>query len=192
MNRAVRIAISGSAGTGKTALGGWLAERLGLPFLPEGMRARIEAGLDLHTLNHAEHRALIQELYDESLAAMAAAEAMHGGFVVDRCPLDYLAFWLYYGFADDEAATAAFAERIAVDMACCDAVVVLPWGALPLESDGVRSPNRWRQLHFQALFEGLAHARIASERLFWLPATVTALEARVGWVIDTVINGRCR
>lgn len=192
MKRPLRLAISGSAGTGKTALGGRLAERLGLPFLPEGMRARIEAGLDLHALNHAEHRALVQELYDEALAAMAAAEARYGGFVVDRCPLDYLAFWLYYGFADDEPATAAFAERIAADMAGCDAVIVLPWGVLPLESDGVRSPNRWRQLHFQALFEGLAHAQVAPDRLFWLPPTVTALEARAGWVIDAVISGRRR
>jgi nicotinamide riboside kinase len=192
MPRPLRITISGSAGTGKTVLGGRLAERLGLPFLPEGMRARIKAGLDLHVLSHAEHRALVQELYDESLAAMATAEVTHGGFVADRCPLDYLAFWLYYGFADDEPATAAFAERIAVDMACCDAVVVLPWGILPLESDGVRSPNRWRQLHFQGLFEGLARARVAPERLFWLPPTVTALEARVGWVVDAVVNGCLR
>jgi nicotinamide riboside kinase len=192
MAKAPRLAISGSAGTGKTALGLRLAERLRLPFIPEGMRSRIEAGLDLHALSRAALCVLVEELYDEACAAMREAESTHGGFIADRAPLDFLAFWLYYGFADDQPATVAFAERVATDMAGLDALVVLPWGVLPLASDGVRSPNPWRQLHFQALLEGLARARVDATRLYWLPESVTSLDGRIRWVIDEIVNGRGR
>lgn len=43
----IRIAVSGSAGTGKSTLAMALAERFELPYLEEGFRKRREAGLDL-------------------------------------------------------------------------------------------------------------------------------------------------
>lgn len=184
MTRAARIAVSGSAGTGKTALGMALAQRLDLPFIPEGMRERLAAGLNVHALSGGQFRDLVVELYDEAQAHMARATERHGGFVADRGPIDYMAFWLYYGFADDQAATEAFAARTAEDAARLDVTVVLPWGAIPLASDGIRSPNPWRQLHFQALFEGLARTRIESERLLWLPADVLVLPDRVAWALE--------
>ena len=49
-----RIAISGSAGTGKTTLAKALADRLQVPYLEEGFRKRHEAGLDPHDLSQAE------------------------------------------------------------------------------------------------------------------------------------------
>ncbi len=186
MTRAVRIAISGSAGTGKTALGKALAKRLDLPFIPEGMRERLAAGLDVHALSVVQFRDLVVDLYDEAQANMARATAKHGGFVADRGPTDYLAFWLYYGFADDLAATEAFAARTAEDAARLDATVVLPWGAIPLIADGIRAPNPWRQLHFQALFEGLVRTRIESERLWWLPADTLSLPDREEWVVNRI------
>jgi len=184
MTRTVRIAISGSAGTGKTALGTALAKRLDLPFIPEGMRERLAAGLDVHALSAVQFRDLVVELYDEAQANMTRATAAHGGFVADRGPIDYLAFWLYYGFAADLAATETFAARTAGDAAGLDVTVVLPWGAIPLIADGIRAPNPWRQLHFQALFEGLVRTRIEPERLLWLPADVLALSDREAWVLD--------
>ena len=175
-----KIAISGSAGVGKTTLGTDLAARLGVPFIPEGMRARLEAGLDLHGLDADGLRALVVDLFDEMMAAVAGARS--GGFIADRSPIDFLAFWLYYGFAADSAATEAFAERCDAAMAEIDAVVVLPWGAIPLADDRVRSTNPWRQLHYQAVLEGLARRRVASEKLLFVPDDVIGLEARLDWV----------
>lgn len=190
MTQAVRIAISGSAGTGKTVLGKALAKRLDLPFIPEGMRERLAAGLDVHALSAVQFRDLVVELYEEAQANMARATATHGGFVADRGPIDYLAFWLYYGFADDLAATEAFAARTAGDATRLDATVVLPWGAIPLIADGIRASNPWRQLHFQALFEGLVRTRIEPERLLWLPADLSELPEREAWVFDRVATSR--
>ena len=63
-----------------------------------------------------------------------------------------------------------------------DAVVVLPWGALPLENDGVRSTNHWKQLHFQGLLEGLLGRFVGSDTLLRLPTDLQDLDARLAWV----------
>lgn len=176
------IAISGSAGVGKTTLGRAIAEARGVPFIEEGMRQRLENGLDLHTLDKDQHQELLVELHEEMRAAVVTARTAGGGFVCDRSPVDILAFWLYYGFADRQAETAALHDRVRRELADIDLVVMLPWGRIPLEADGVRSSNPWRQLHFQGLVEGLSHRLVDPERLAVLPDDATTLDDRIAWV----------
>lgn len=176
-----RLAVTGSAGVGKTTLGRDLAEHLGVPFVPEGMRERLEAGLDLHTLDRAALGDLVTALYDEMLDRLDAAMAGAGGFVADRSAIDYAAFWLYYGFADEEGATAAFMARVRDAVPRYDAVIVLPWGGIAFAADGVRSPNSWRQLHYQALVEGLTARLMPAGRVLHMPDSVTARDARRDW-----------
>ena len=66
-------------------------------------------------------------------------------------------------------------------MAGVDGVVVLPWGAIPLADDGIRTPNPWRQLHFQALLEGLLGRRAAAGKVHLLPDDIIDFEARIDW-----------
>lgn len=183
--RRVAIGISGSAGTGKSTLARCLAEALQVPYIDEGIRARFDAGLDLHTLTREQHAALIDELLDELLEAASGALTRHGGFVSDRCPVDYLAFWLYYGMgfmADERSAT--LVRRVQAGLALFDLVVVLPWGSIELRDDGVRSPFRWVQLHYQALLEGLLQGHQRPRHLVAVPATVRDLEARVAMILE--------
>jgi nicotinamide riboside kinase len=119
-------------------------------------------------------RQLVLRLWEERKDAEAAAPA----FVADRAGYDFAAFWLYYHFAADDAATQAlFAEALAPGR--YDAVFVLPWGRIPLVADGVRTPNRWTQLHLQLLLEGLlrAHAREA------VPVESEGVDARVSEIL---------
>ena len=54
----MKLALSGSAGTGKTTLGRRLAAETGLPYVPEGMREWLERpGADIHTLGESGLRA---------------------------------------------------------------------------------------------------------------------------------------
>ena len=178
-----RIAISGSAGIGKTTLAKALADRLQVPYLEEGFRKRCEAGLDPHDLSQAEHRVLLMELYEE---AIAAAAGCNGGFIQDRCRLDFLAFWLHYGFWREDAESAAFYARVQKDLDQYDHVIVLPWGTFDIAADSIRSTNRWLQLKYQALFEGLAHRLAPDGKLLWMPVEPTGKAERLAYVVDTL------
>ena len=164
--RRPRIAVSGAAGTGKTTLAMALAEALEVPYLAEGMRTRLEQGLDLHDLTRDSHRALHFELLDEMSGAMNDAISAAGGFSCDRSPLDLAAFWLYYGFGFDEADTDAYVARTADAARSLDCIVVMPLGAFAIEDDGVRTANRWVQTHYAAVLEHfLNHSDVPLLRL---------------------------
>ena len=185
LDRPPRVALSGSAGTGKTTLARHLADRWGVPYIDEGMRRRLEAGLDLHSLTMQEFRQLNVDLRNEQEEREQAAIAAHGGFVADRSALDYAAFWLIYNFFEYEAETAEVMDTARRYGAKYDAIVLLPWGVLPLRRDGVRSTNPWQQRHYQATVEGLLRRDVEPGRLLEVPG-LTDLAQRVGWVTARV------
>lgn len=171
-----RYALSGSAGTGKTTLGRALAARLGVPFLEEGMRRRIEAGFVPHGFTVHDWRALSIEMWEEHRAAEAAATS---GFVSDRSSLDFAAFWLHYGMHEVDGPTDAVLQSLFEHAKSYDRVFLFPWGALPLVNDGVRSTNRWIQFRFQTVLEGLVE-RFAPANVVRVPAT-TSFDARLAF-----------
>lgn len=177
-----RIALSGSAGIGKTTLGRRLAQELDLPFIEEGMRTRLEAGLVLHDLDREQMVALLRELWDEQVAAEDAAIEAHGGFVADRSSVDFAVFWMWYGFTRPEDAPQAFVDTALAHARRYDHVVLLPFGVLPLEADGFRSSNVWLQRKVHLLMSGL-HAERAAGDLLRVP-DLTNLEDRVAWVLE--------
>lgn len=183
-----RIALCGSAGTGKTTLGRRLAAALDLPFIEEGMRRRIENGLDVHALSGDQHRSILSELWEEQLDAEARARAAHGGFVSDRSPLDFAAFALVF-HSYSEPFCGEFVPRVTGRADEYDAIVVLPWGVLPLERDGVRSTNRWYQRQFQATVEGLMRTSVDPGAVWFLPG-LTDLDRRVDWVLQRLVGAR--
>ena len=147
------------------------------------MRRRLEGGFDPHGLSRAGHRALLLELAEEAHAAVAAAIAGQGGVVADRSPIDSLAFWLHFGFAHEpEERTAALVATLLERCRQFDLVLLLPWGVLPLQDDGIRSANRWLQLKFHALVEGLARELLPAAQLALLPKERVAPQDRIAWV----------
>lgn len=174
----MKIAFSGSAGTGKTTLARRLAAELGVPYVEEGMRRRLEAGLDVHALGTAGLAALLGELWDEQAAEEAAARE---GFVADRSSLDFAAFWLHYGLYLDEPATARFVDAMRAHAASYDRVVLLPWGVISLAHDGVRSTNRWGQLRVHGILDAILTRFVPESRLLRLPP-IAELEERLAFL----------
>lgn len=191
--RRPRVALSGSAGVGKTTLAQALAARWSLPYVDEGMRRRLEAGLSLHSLDRDQQRQLLHELADEAYAGKQMAVTANGGFISDRSPIDQIAFWLHYGFCQDpQEDTGSFIEAQLKRSAIVDLVVLLPWGVLPFEDDGVRTANSWIQLKYQALVEGLLRQFLPPERLAIMPKDVVAPEDRMDWVEQRLGMGQKR
>ena len=171
-----RVALSGSAGTGKSTLGRRLADALDVPFLEETMRTRIEGGLDLGLLGQDGLTALLREMWDEQ---REREDRCTSGFVTDHASVDFAAFWLHYQLMHhglDE--TEVFLAEVLQDVGRHDRVVLLPWGVLPLEHDGLRSTNRWSQYQLQSLIEGLITRHVEPARLLRMPPLVD-LDARV-------------
>jgi broad specificity phosphatase PhoE/nicotinamide riboside kinase len=185
LGAAPRVALSGSAGTGKTTLGRRLAEVLGVPFLEEGMRRRLAAGLDLHRLATAGLERLLHELWDEQVALEDAAR---GGFVADRSAADHAAFWIHYGLLHERERTEAWLATTLARLRRYDRVLLFPWGVLPLADDGVRSTNRWAQFQFQATLEGLLLRHAPAGRLLRVPAS-DDLQARLDGVLALLRRG---
>lgn len=174
---APRIALAGSAGTGKTTLARRLADELGLPYIAEGMRTRIEAGLVPLALRPAEMRALMWEMWREQRAAEDGAPR---GFVADRSSIDFAAYWLQYGLYDELDETEAWLAQMRAEAARYSQLVLLPWGVLPLEDDRVRSTNRWMHRRFQATLESLL-LELPQQGVLRMPPTAD-FEQRLAWL----------
>ena len=179
----MRLAISGSAGTGKSSLAMALAKSLKLPYLEENFRRRRENGLVFENLSCTDQSLLILELYTEAIEQAAQHPT---GFVQDRCPIDFLAFWLHYGFWSEETPSATFFKRAQKDLSYYDRIIILPWGVFDIEDDGVRSTNCWLQLKFQSLLEGLIHRLTPKNLIYWMPDNIDTKQGRLEHLYQTI------
>ncbi|HEY4354661.1 MAG TPA: uroporphyrinogen-III C-methyltransferase [Acidobacteriaceae bacterium] len=175
---ASRIGICGSASVGKTTLAHEVSRRLQLPCIGEEMRAHLESsGSSLAEQAPADTEAALLKMWQERVQAEASAT----GFIADNCPLDFAAYALYYGCLSEQSYdTLIHAAVEAVQR--YDAVVLLPWGVLPYEQDGIRPADRFLQLRYQTLLEGLLRRYVSAEKLYFLPESLLRVGDRAAWV----------
>ncbi len=176
----MRVAVTGSAGTGKSTLVARLGRRLSLPVVPEGMREYLErTGVDLHSLGPDGLQALVLGLWEQRQVA-----ERQSGFVADRCSVDFAAFWLFYRFHDapeSDRHLATWAEHARG----YDRVILLPHGDIELAADGIRSSNHLVQLHVQLLIEGFLARFVPGGRVLRMPPGLD-VRARADWAVDAL------
>ncbi len=183
----VRLAISGSAGTGKTTLASELAARYNCALVGEHYDDFFDEDHDF-----VKPASQLQKRISETLEAKNKLENGYGNFVADRCPVDLFNLWLSRGFGGEQQKTVDLYRRCRSYIQKYDVVVVLPWSALPLvqldNGSGRRRRvlNSWTQLYNHSTMIGLLHQWVSVSRLLPIPFAIAEVQARVGFVMKAL------
>ena len=133
-------------------------------------------------------------------AVVACLERKHtleqdaGRFVVDRCPLDLMNFWIVSRLPRRCEGHDIF-ELCGRHTGGYDFVVLTPWGGIPLgrESPDDAGKRRiidpWIQFKGSAMIAGLAHHFVAPARIIQIPRQPADAEARLEFVLAAIRGG---
>lgn len=177
----MRIAISGSAGVGKSTLAAALADRLGVPLIEEHYERFFEPS-GRFKRPPPRVRQLIWEVLEQETSDS----------VSDRCPVDLFNLWLTRGFARRARETEDFQRRCVECLATYDFVVIVPWGRFPLSQTDPETTNRrrvmnpWVQFHSHSTIIGLIRQWIPPKRILPVPAQLADLDARVNYLLSRI------
>jgi len=187
-NPKLRISICGSASVGKTTLVHALVQNLRLPCIREEMRDYLQAtAVELAALPLAEVEAVLLALWRERQQQELTTEA----FVADTSALDFAAHALYYDCLNAANRKTLIMQAI-VHLDRYDAIIVLPWGVLPYEQDGIRPLDPYSQLRYQMLLEGLLRRHVSANRLHFMPEVLLHLDDRVRWTMTFLASIRAQ
>jgi len=180
----VKIAISGSAGTGKTTLARALAQRHECVLINEGYDDFFD-----QQYNFIRSRRELKRRILSLVESKHESEAQYSAFVADRCPADLFNLWMTQGFGEDQKMTGTLYGRCRVIVEKYDRVIVLPWNAIPLKQlekaeNRRRKMNPWHQLYNHANIIGLLHQWVMPSKLLPIPHGVTTVAERVEMVGD--------
>ncbi len=152
----MRIAFSGSGGTGKTTLLNEINKELDLPVIGEGIREWLaEHGFDDFSDMAKKDVVKMQE---DTLKRKMDIESELQAFMSDRTTVDNLSYALrWIGSVDNGEYEGWMAQYITHAMSHADVsydlIFILPWGEVKLEDDGTRSSKTWYQYMMQNIIE---------------------------------------
>jgi hypothetical protein len=183
----LKIAVSGTAGIGKSTLAQMLAKHLALEVIDEHYDGKI-------TRAKEKPPALWETEMIAVLRSKHEMETQCTGFVTDRCPLD-----LFNGWLNNALHTRLPEDKTKRFMSACmkacrhyDFVVIPPWNGIPFQErepgrDGIRrNHNLFVLLRSHASTLGLAHIFIDKRRIIEIPAKVKIREERVAFVVKNM------
>jgi len=150
----VKIALSGSASTGKTTLANAISEKLNILAIPEFAR---EVAKDMKVKNLREMTPLQSfEFQTRVFERKKKLEEQTETFIADRSTADNLAYYLRWACRDiEDGRNKAYVDWCINHLKTYDLVVLLPWNAIPLEDDGFRSAKVYYQYEIHCLTRGI-------------------------------------
>lgn len=181
----MKIAVSGTAGTGKSTFARVLAEKYALTYIDEGYSSLL--GLDKDQL-------IIDKLEDIFIDKSKAELNANGGFVSDRCPIDliHLCIKNKIHIIDGQKASRFIGKSIQA-MKTYDFIIIPPWNSIKLEkSNGGqlnRNMNPLIQMSNHSNITGYVHMFVRGAKIIELPRSLSEIEQRVEYA-DKLIRKR--
>lgn len=149
----MRIAFSGSAGTGKSTIAEMTAARFSLPLVPEGVREYL-ASIGKDSFRDMSS----SEMFDMQLHILKTkvdAESNTLDFVADRTTADSMAYTLRWCAKTDTDVLKQYTDQCVSHLITYDMVFFCPWGAIEYKQDGLRSRHIYYQLEMEYLIYGI-------------------------------------
>ena len=150
----MKIAFSGSGGTGKTTLLKELNNTIYHPVIEEGIRS----WLRLHKFNDFKEMSIddIKQMQTDVLDQKIKMENFYNRFIVDRTSIDYFCYalrWIGSENSNNNDFMSGYFKKCINHMKIYDLVFICPWNAFKIEDDGIRSNKKWYQYMIQSLIE---------------------------------------
>ncbi len=180
----MKIVLSGSAGIGKTTLAEAISKSHGYEYIAEHYDLLFE---NADTFNSPKH--VLIELFNTVLSKKLTVERKHSHIISDRSPVDLFNLWMSKGLWKNDEETRKFHKRCCHYSSHYDYVVLLPWGAIPLEqnhnspSGQKRIMNRWVQFHNHSNIIGLTRQWVKPDRIIQIPDDIIDIEERENYVV---------
>jgi len=182
----VKIAVSGSAGVGKTTLVTGLSRALGIPCISEEMRDyMVFTDQPLADRSTSEIAVVLAALWD----ARVSRESVLPAFVADNSSLDFIAYVLFYR-CQHQAAVQPLLKEAWDRVRMYDACFILPFGAIPYVNDGIRPRRQESQRNYQRILERLYRKQRKATTVHRLPLDCRVEEERLQWAISALSEVR--
>ena len=150
----MKIAFSGSGGTGKTTLLKELNKTMHYPVINEGVREwlRLHKFNDFKEMNTND----IKQMQLDVLNKKIQLENFYKRFIVDRTTIDnfcYALRWIGSESSEHNDFMSNYFKRCMEHVKTYDLIFICPWNAFKIEDDGIRSNKKWYQYMIQSLIE---------------------------------------
>jgi hypothetical protein len=183
----MKIAVSGTAGVGKTTLAQSLAPLLRLDVIEENYQPFFEQAGGFN----APPQQLLP-LFHKVFDTKQRLEQDSNNFIADRCPIDLFHLWMTKGLHTLERETDEFFTRCVMAARRYDFIVLPAWGSIGLQQKQRgsgkqrRVMNNWTQLRNHAAIVGYTYLWVPAERIIQLPMPLSDTEQRIHFVLQVI------
>jgi GTPase SAR1 family protein len=185
----MRIAVSGSAGSGKTSLVESLAKQLELKIISE----HYDDFFDKQGRYIKPPKKLMQKI-DQVLDSKHQQELDAKSFIADRCPIDLFNLWMTRGYHSNKTHTDDFYKKCIEYLKKYDFIILIPWGDIPLKQVDQADSNRkrvmkpWIQFQHHSTIIGVAMQWIPLNKIIAVPQGLDGVERRCEYVMKALFQ----
>jgi hypothetical protein len=158
MESVMKIALSGSAGTGRTTIAKNVSSHIDFaPITNLAKQILKSEGFRYGTSQTVEEFMATPERQNELFTLKHRAESQYDNFVTDRSWIDLAAYCIQGMQNRQDFDIATFCENCRSEVEKYDAIIHIPWGRQPLQPNGTRTINPWFQFIVDSIICRLAN-----------------------------------